>query len=186
MSLTRIVLLAGLSTAMISTAASAESFREHFMSNWDLDGNGSVTLQEVQERRDSVFAAFDANDDGYLDAEEQAAMGDMRDTEHASMAEDGIERPQMGMGQGHGQGMGPGKGMGQGHGQGMGPGKGMGQGMGMGASFRMNAEAGMHDGRMIDSDSDGKLSHDEFVGMSQQWLARLDANGDGEVSQADF
>jgi len=50
----------------------------------------------------------------------------------------------------------------------------------------MNAEAGMHDGRMIDADGDGKLSHDEFVGMSERWLARLDANGDGQISEQDF
>ena len=50
----------------------------------------------------------------------------------------------------------------------------------------MNAEAGMYSGRMIDTDGDGKFSHDEFVGMSERWLARLDANGDGQISEQDF
>ena len=78
MTITRMALLAGLSTAVIATAVSAETFREHFMNNWDLDSNGAVTLQEVQERRENVFAAFDANDDGYLDLEEQKAMDEMK------------------------------------------------------------------------------------------------------------
>lgn len=189
MSLTRMAVLAGMTAAMMSTAAYAETFREHFMTNWDLDSDGAVTLEEVRERRDSVFAAFDTNEDGFIDAEERKAMDEMRDIEHASMAEEGIERPR-GMGQGKGQGMGQGHGNGHGMGQGMGRGHGMGQGMGkgrgMGGNFQMNAEAGMHEGRMIDTNGDGKFSHDEFVGMSEQWMARLDVNGDGRISDQDF
>ncbi len=192
MSLTRMAVLAAMTATLMSTTAQAETFGEHFMSNWDLDSNGAVTLAEVTERRDSVFAAFDANEDGYLDAEEQATMSEMRDAEHASMEEEGIERPRgMGQRQGmQGQGM-QGHGMrGQGNGHGMGAGQG--QGMlamgkrGMGGQFRMNAEAGMHQGRMIDADGDGRLSHDEFVGMSERWLARLDTNRDGQISETDF
>lgn len=168
MSLARMAVLAAMTATLMSTAARAEDFREHFMTNWDLDANGSITLDEVRERRDSVFAAFDANEDGYLDADERAMMSEMHDTEHASMAEEGIDRPR---GMGHGQGNGIGRGMG-------GPGK--------GGQFRRNAEAGMHDGRMIDTDGDGKLSHDEFVGLSEHWLARLDVNGDGRISEQDF
>lgn len=180
MSLTRMAVLAAMTATLMSTAASAETFSGHFMTNWDLDSNGAVTLDEVRERRDSVFAAFDANEDGYLDAEERGAMSEMRDAEHASMAEEGIERPR---GMGQGKGMGPGKGHGmQGHGQ---QGHGMG-GPGKGGQFRMKAEAGMHDSRMIDTDGDGRLSNDEFVGMSERWLARLDSNGDGQISEQDF
>ena len=89
------------------------------------------------------------------------------------MAEEGIERPR-GMGKGNGQGMG------------MGPGKGRGMGQGMGGGFRMKAEGGMHDGRMIDADGDGRFSREEFVGMSERWFARLDTDGDGRISEADF
>jgi hypothetical protein len=105
----------------------------------------------------------------------------MRDNEHAAMAEEGIERPR-GTGQDNGQGMG----MGPGKGRGMGQGLGQGMGQGMGGGFRMNAEGGMHDGRMIDTDGDGKFSREEFVGMSERWFARLDADGDGQISESDF
>lgn len=163
MSLVRLAAFAGLSATLLATAASAQTFREHFMTNWDLNSDGSVTLDEVKERRSDVFAAFDANEDGYIDAEEREAMNEMRDNEHAAMAEEGIERPR-GMGQGNGQGMGPGK----------------------GGGFRMNAEGGMHNGRIIDADGDGRFSRAEFIGMSEQWFARLDANGDSRISEADF
>ncbi len=42
----------------------------HFIENWDLDGDGVVTLAEATERRSDVFASFDADEDGALSAEE--------------------------------------------------------------------------------------------------------------------
>lgn len=54
----------------------------HFVENWDLDGNGAVTVAEATERRGDVFLTFDADEDGFLDAEEyvffdQARANDM-------------------------------------------------------------------------------------------------------------
>ena len=54
----------------------------HFIENWDLDGDGQVTLAEAQERRGDVFYSFDADEDGYIDGEEykffdQARKNDM-------------------------------------------------------------------------------------------------------------
>ncbi len=37
-----------------------------------------------------------------------------------------------------------------------------------------------------DVDADGTVSRDEFVGQVDAWLALIDRNGDGEVTQADF
>ena len=42
----------------------------HFIENWDLDGDGAVTLAEAQERRGDVFLSFDADENGALSAEE--------------------------------------------------------------------------------------------------------------------
>ncbi|WP_170328548.1 EF-hand domain-containing protein [Ruegeria arenilitoris] len=40
------------------------------MQNWDLNGDGTAALEELQGMRGNVFFTFDANEDGYLDAEE--------------------------------------------------------------------------------------------------------------------
>ena len=37
-----------------------------------------------------------------------------------------------------------------------------------------------------DSDGNGAVSQDEFVGHSEAWFTMLDRNADGEVSTADF
>lgn len=51
---------------------------EQFMVMWDLDGDGTVTLDEIRERRADIFAGFDADEDGYLDDEEFAAIDETR------------------------------------------------------------------------------------------------------------
>lgn len=56
----------------------------HFIENWDLDGDGQVTLAEATERRGDVFLSFDADDNGILSPEEydlfdEARANDMRE-----------------------------------------------------------------------------------------------------------
>ena len=38
----------------------------------------------------------------------------------------------------------------------------------------------------FDADNDGKVSKDDFIGQSKDWLAKFDRNGDGNVNTADF
>lgn len=66
----------------------------HFVENWDLDGNGSVSLAEVTERRSDIFATFDANENGSLDAEEYADFDEARR----------LDMESNGAGEGHGKG----------------------------------------------------------------------------------
>lgn len=61
----------------------------HFIENWDLDGNGEVSLAELQERRGDVFVSFDANDDGILDAEEYTYFDEARANDMAQNGDHG-------------------------------------------------------------------------------------------------
>lgn len=132
---------------------------QHMIDTWDNDADGKVTLEEVKQRRENLFASFDANSDGYIDKDESKIMDEMRENEQRSMQEEG------GMMAGHGNGMG--KGM---------MGKGM---MGM-------AGMGREDHAGMDTDSDGKISKAEFTGQSEAWFKRFDRNGDGAITIADF
>lgn len=58
----------------------------HFMENWDLDANGTVTLDELQTRRGEVFTTFDSNEDGFIDAEEYVMFDEARAADMASNA----------------------------------------------------------------------------------------------------
>ena len=65
-------------TAGLAAAAPGD----HFIMNWDLDGDGSVTRAEIETRRQDVFYAFDNDQNGALDAGEyvffdQARANDM-------------------------------------------------------------------------------------------------------------
>jgi hypothetical protein len=50
----------------------------HFIENWDMNGDGAVTVSEAAERRSDVFYSFDSNEDGFLDAEEYVAFDEAR------------------------------------------------------------------------------------------------------------
>ena len=64
----------------------------HFVENWDLDGDGQVTLAEATERRGDVFLTFDADENGILSPEEHDLFDEAREMD---MAENG---------EGHGKG----------------------------------------------------------------------------------
>ena len=97
---------------------------ENFVTNWDYDDDGKVTLAEVLERRGDLFVSFDDNEDGDLTPEEFANHDQMRDAmwEMRDEARDG-----MAPGQGRGQGQGMGQQQGRGQGQGMGRQQGQGR-----------------------------------------------------------
>jgi hypothetical protein len=61
----------------------------HFLSSWDLDGDGSVTLAEATERRGDVFTTFDADGDGSLTAAEYDAFDEARAAHMAEMPGNG-------------------------------------------------------------------------------------------------
>lgn len=88
-----ITLGAALILATVGTCFAAEGPGAHFIENWDLNGDGAVTAEEARERRGNVFASFDANDDGFLDAEEYVLFDEAR-------AQDQAENEPKGMGKG--------------------------------------------------------------------------------------
>ena len=103
----RPTLIAAAVMAVASTAghvgpalAQGEGPGVHFVENWDLDGDGTVTLAELEEHRADVFYMFDENEDGMLAAAEYTLFDETR---AADMANNGGVHGQ-GKGQGNGQG----------------------------------------------------------------------------------
>lgn len=166
--LTAALLLSG------SAAFAQDAHGTHFITNWDRNDDGIVTLAEATEKRGDIFTAFDADEDGKLSASEYDSFDEARAADQAGM--------QQAMG-----GMGQGNGTGQGNGQGNGKGKdkGHGQGNGQGMMNGNPEEAGMMRG-FNDTDGDGLISRDEFIAKTPDWFAKMDRNGDGNVTVEDF
>lgn len=80
---------------VVASAALAQQANPgaHFIENWDQNSDASVSADEIASKRLDVFASFDANDDGQLDAEEYALFDEARANDQAQM------------GAGHGMGM---------------------------------------------------------------------------------
>lgn len=93
-------IFAALALSLISTLAFAQQGNPgvHFIENWDLNGDGKVTLEEASERRGDVFTSFDADEDGALNDEEYAVFDEARAND--------MQQIRQGQGQGMGQGMG--------------------------------------------------------------------------------
>lgn len=181
----KIALVSTLSLFCVVPFASAQGVGpgHHFLANWDLDGDGQVTLAEATEKRGQIFAAFDSDTDGVLSDEEYALFDEMRATDQADAMREMAEAG-MGMGNGPGPGNGTGTGNGQGNGNGNGNGKGKGIGNGMGPDFAM-MEGGMLR-QFNDVNGDGKVSRDEFIARVPDWFAMMDRTSDGVVTTDDF
>lgn len=178
-----------------------------FMAQWDLNGDGKVTLDEARERRGDIFTMFDQNGDGTYSADEIAMIDEHREMEREAGMGPGHQLPEgmqpgqgLGMGQGPGNGIGqgpgkggmaPGRGMGPGQGLGQGLGQGPGQGRGLGPGGNAAAVAGFDtpagEGLMIfDRNGDRVISRTEFVAGTDLWFRMRDRNGDGMITGADF
>lgn len=59
-----------LATPALSDSHGAAAPGAHFIENWDLDGDGSVTLAEATQKRAEVFTMFDQDEDGQLNSSE--------------------------------------------------------------------------------------------------------------------
>lgn len=172
-------------TALIALAAGAGFAQtanfipgEDFMLQWDLDGNGAVTLAEAREQRENIFYMFDQDDDGQFSQEEYAGIDEHKALEREAGKGPGHNLPEgMVPGQGQGRGMGQGKGFGRA--QGMAQGRAQ---MGL-SEFDMPAAEEM---RMFDGNGDGTVTKAEFIDSSDLWFQMRDHNGDGVLTVADF
>ena len=81
------ILMAALLSGLVSTAgaAQAENQRERpDFATLDLNGDGALTLEEMQARGEARFAELDTNGDGALSAEEMSAAANARAAERTA------------------------------------------------------------------------------------------------------
>ena len=121
--------------------------------DYDSDGDGKVSKSEAPERLQAFFDRMDPNGDGFIDAEEMAAMRERF---------------------GGGGRRGGGQGGGQGRRQGGGDGKGKGDSDGQGGGRRLDL-------MQYDADGDGKIDVKEMPKRLLPFFDRMDPNGDGFI-----
>ncbi len=85
---TKIVTLATIASLLLAGSAMAQGNAPGagFIENWDMDGNGAVTLEEIIEKRGEVFYMFDQEDDGVLSAENYKLFDEARAADQAQAA----------------------------------------------------------------------------------------------------
>lgn len=76
--MTKLTVLATIALLMPLAVSAQGTPGSHFIENWDLDENGSVSLEEITERRGDVFVMFDQDENGSLDAAEYVLFDETR------------------------------------------------------------------------------------------------------------
>lgn len=76
--MTKLTVLLTCAALMPIAAFAQDTPGTHFVENWDLDGNGSVSAEEITERRGDIFTMFDQDEDGMLSAEEYVLFDETR------------------------------------------------------------------------------------------------------------
>ena len=61
----------------------------HFVENWDLDGDGQVTLEEIQTFRGDIFYSFDLDGNGLLEGTEYDSFDTARANDMATQGNHG-------------------------------------------------------------------------------------------------
>ena len=74
----KLIVLATCAALIPVVAFAQETPGSHFLENWDMDGNGAVSLEEIMERREIVFNMFDNDQNGALDSEEYVIFDETR------------------------------------------------------------------------------------------------------------
>ncbi len=77
-------LISTTTVALFATSVAAGTPGSGFITNWDLDENGAVSLAEVSEKRVDVFYTFDENGDGVISADEYVAFDEARAADQAN------------------------------------------------------------------------------------------------------
>ena len=76
--MTKLTVLLTCAALMPIAAFAQDTPGSHFVENWDLDGNLSVSSEEITERRGDIFVMFDQDEDGMLSAEEYVLFDETR------------------------------------------------------------------------------------------------------------
>jgi len=76
--LTTTILLATSAAAVADSHGDPAQAGAHFIENWDLDGDGQVTLREATEKRGDVFYMFDKDENDVLDDAEYLLFDETR------------------------------------------------------------------------------------------------------------
>ncbi len=130
----------------------------------DADASGDVSAIELSEARNAQFDALDTDDSGFLNRAELQAMRRSRPRVERDSEQESDPRPPRSEGRG-----------GRGGAQSGGGDRGA-QGGGRRGSRSSDPRATM------DSNGDGVISRDEFIGRGQRFLAETDFDGDGSVT----
>lgn len=78
--------LTALALCLPLSAFAAESPGAHFIENWDLNGDGTVSLEDLTEKRGDVFYMFDQDENDVLDAKEYVLFDETRAADMAENA----------------------------------------------------------------------------------------------------
>lgn len=95
------LLASTLLAATIATASAQGVPGAHFLENWDLNQDGTVSLEDAAERRSDVFTMFDADENGELSGEEYELIDKTREEDAVLNAgghgQGGMRRAQEGL-----------------------------------------------------------------------------------------